>query len=182
MSKGGLKEVVQQAMTYDQKKAASNLINKTLAKNGAIADFNYWRSKLPVNLDDADAVERRLNEYVDYISENGMQPSYEGLAMSLKISVNRLNQLETYMTAGIDTAEVVSRFKSLIALMDYQMALDGVLAPSIYELRAGHFQNITKKTDLNITPVTPAKAHSPEEIEAMIKENAKKKMLVVDAE
>lgn len=171
-----------QGLTYDQKKTASNAINKQLAKGGAIADFNYWRSKLPVNLDDSDAVERRLNEYVDYVSQTGMQPSYEGLAMALKISVNRLNQLETYMTAGVDTAEVVSRFKSLIGLMDYQMALDGVLAPSIYELRAGHFQNITKKTDLNITPVTPEKTYSPEDVEAMIKDNAKKKMLVVDAE
>lgn len=176
------KEVTQHSLSYNQKKNASNSLNKQLAKSGAIADFNYWRSKLPVNLEDADAVERRLNEYVDYIAGNGMQPSYEGLAMALKISVTRLNQLDAYFTAGIETAEVISRFKSLIGLMDYQMALDGVLAPSIYELRAGHFQNITKKTDLNITPVTPPKTHSPEDIEAMIKENAKKKMLVVDAE
>lgn len=162
----------------EDKKQMATAINKGLAKQGAIADFKYWRDKLPVQLDNAVAVEKRLNEYIDYITDNNMQPSYEGLAMALKISVTRLNQLDTYFTAGVDTAEVISRFKSLIALMDYQMALDGVLAPSIYELRAGHFQNITKKTDINVTPVQPTVTHSPEDIEKMIAENAKKKMVI----
>lgn len=162
----------------EDKKALSSAINKGLAKQGAIADFKYWRDKLPVQLDNAVAVEKRLNEYVDYITDNGMQPSYEGLAMALKISVTRLNQLDAYFTAGLDTAEVISRFKSLIGLMDYQMALDGVLAPSIYELRAGHFQNITKKTDINVTPIQPVVTHSPEDIEKMIADNAKKKTVI----
>lgn len=169
---------VKNAMDYSDRKSASNSLNKSVAKRSALSDFKYWQNKTSIDLEKSVEVSKRLDEYVDYIEDKSLTPSYEGLAMALKISTTRLNQIETHMTAGIETSEVISRYKSMIGLMDYQLALDGVLSPTIYELRSGHYQGITRKTDVNITPVVPVKQATPEELEQMIKDNKAKKMII----
>lgn len=175
-------KAVKKANQYTDNKSASNSLNKSLAKNSSLADFRYWQNKVAVNLEAPKEVERRLNEYLDYMQDNSMTPSYEGMAMALKISTTRLNQIETYMTAGIETSEIISRYKSLIGMMDYQLALDGVLGSTIYELRAGHFQGITRKQDFNITPVVPVQQATIEEVKAQIEANQQASTILEDLE
>jgi hypothetical protein len=133
--------------------------------------YKKWLLAPIVDLEDADKVSRRLDDYLEWCEANKIVPSYEGMSMSLNISVDQLNHIENYAIKGIETSRVVTRYKNFIAYLDYSLVLDGVLPSSIYELRAGYFSGINKKTNIELTPTQMKEEKSIDEIKKMIAES-----------
>lgn len=53
----------------------------------------YWRNRPPVNLEDAEELEDRINEYFDYCAKRDEKPTKAGVRLATGISVQRFSRI-----------------------------------------------------------------------------------------
>lgn len=55
----------------------------------------YWRNRTPVNLEDAEELEARINEYFDYCMERDEKPTKAGVRLATGISAQNFSRILT---------------------------------------------------------------------------------------
>lgn len=113
---------------------------------------------LPVlDLDDDEAVAKRVGWYFHHCEEDDMKPSVNGLAMALGINRQTLHKWATGATRGknSDRGDLIKRAYELLQLQWEEYMLNGKVNPvSGIFLGKNHF-GYTDKQEVTLTPGTP---------------------------
>lgn len=160
---------------YEVKSNNDNGDNKALtiakSRGSVLSEYNHWIKYPAINFEKHREVEKRCIEYFKYIEAQNGIPSYEGLSLALGINSKKLHQLEVYNIATPETSNIIARYKAVIEAMDYELALTGVLTPSVYNLRANYFSGIVARSQIDLSPVEADKKQTPEELLEQLKNN-----------
>lgn len=160
-----------QLKTQDDNKATSKAVSTAVARQSVLNQYKHWQKLVDINFESPKQVESRCIAYLNYVDKNALIPSYEGLAMALKINAKKLQQIEQYNVAGIETAQIIMRYKGIIETFDYQMVLEGNLAPSVYQIRSNYFSGIVSRSQVDISPKEVERTLSPEDMLKELQQN-----------
>lgn len=121
----------------------------------------------PVDINDSDAVEERVNQALTYMIQHDMKPTVESLALAF--NTNRM-QLWRWMN-GVECGNIPERsryaIKKAYSIMNQlltQTMADGKINPvaAIFLLKNNH--QYKDQTDVVVTPNNPYQATSDEEL------------------
>lgn len=135
-------------------------------------EINSWP---PIDLDDDEAVDERINEYWMYCAERDARPMVSGLALSLGISRQALNDWKNGRRRGklsTSRADLIKKAYSILEFMWEQYMTTGKINPA-----SGCFigkNNFGYQDEIKIT-AAPAKdlepERTPEEIEKKLEQD-----------
>lgn len=83
----------------------------------------------PIDLDNEDAVRRRVGEYFQWVDVHGAFPSLSSLALALGVDRKTLMSWGTAFRKDSDHIRIVKQAKSVITALTEQMGANGSIAP-----------------------------------------------------
>lgn len=122
----------------------------------------------PIDINDDQQVEDRINYYFDYCEKEGLKPVVEGLALALGITRQALYDWETGRRRGESSsarADMVKKAKEYIAFLMSDAAISGQVNPVTWIFYAKNYFGMSDKHEIEVKANQPlGEELSPEEI------------------
>lgn len=113
-----------------------------------ISDSLHWFNR-PVVKDDAECLER-LVEFFDYYAKTGGIPTVEKMCLCLGASKQTTWDWQNG-SKGRDRADLIKNAKGILASIDADLAIRGLINPVVYIFRGKNYYGMKDQQELSVT-------------------------------
>lgn len=102
-------------------------------------------------------LEQRLSDYFTYCAANDIIPTVEEMCLYTGYSAFTVHDWETGRRKGFspETAQIIKKAKSFLAVFDAKMVITGKLNPVAYIFRAKNYYGMKDQQDITVSPADP---------------------------